>query len=94
MQLKTHLVIGVFALVLFLPVVNHDFIFSVMVLVGTFLPDIDTPFSSMGRNKLSKFIQVFTRHRGMIHSLTFCFALSLLLAIFIPVLAFGFFSRI
>ena len=41
--------------------------------------------------KISKVAQVFTSHRGFIHSLTFCLLISILLAVFIPILAIGFF---
>ncbi|MEA3329389.1 MAG: metal-dependent hydrolase [Nanoarchaeota archaeon] len=91
MKLKTHLAIGIFAMLLFLPIVNSQILFSVMVIVGSLLPDIDTPFSSVGKYKLAKVTQVLTRHRGALHSLTFCFLGSLALAVFVPVLAFGFF---
>ncbi len=91
MLFRTHLAIGVFALVLFLPVVESKLFFGMMVLIGTLVPDIDNAFSKFGRNFFSKFVQATTSHRGIVHSLTLCFGLSLVLAFFIPVLAFGFF---
>ncbi len=91
MQFKTHLAIGVFAALLFFPVVNNPVIFSIMVLVASAFPDIDTPFSRLGKYKFAKMTQVFTEHRGFIHSLTFCLVVSFALALFLPSLAFGFF---
>jgi membrane-bound metal-dependent hydrolase YbcI (DUF457 family) len=91
MLFRTHLVIGVFALVLFLPLVEAPIWFGVTLIIGTMFPDIDNSFSKVGRNFFSKFVQATTSHRGIIHSLTFCLVLSLVLAFFIPVLAFGFF---
>tara|TARA_Y100000310_G_scaffold26539_1_gene25336 strand:- start:178 stop:627 length:450 start_codon:yes stop_codon:yes gene_type:complete len=91
MLIRTHVAIGVLAIILFLPVVESPIVFAVMVLVASVLPDIDTPFSGVGKFKITKLLQIFTRHRGMIHSLTFCLVVSLLLAMFIPILAFGFF---
>ncbi|MFA5020315.1 MAG: metal-dependent hydrolase [Candidatus Pacearchaeota archaeon] len=91
MLLKTHLAIAVFAIILFFPVVNNPLIFSVMVLVATIIPDLDTRFTKIGNLAFSKIVQVFTNHRGVIHSLTFAIFISLFFAIFIPVIAFGFF---
>ena len=91
MQFKTHLAIGIFAIILFFPLVNNGFVFVIITLIATVLPDIDTPFSKVGKYKFSKLTQVFTVHRGFIHSLTFCFLVSVVLAVFLPVLAFGFF---
>ena len=91
MFLKTHLAISAFAIILFFPIVSSPFIFLIMCFFGTILPDMDTPFSGTGKVKIARLFQVFVRHRGMIHSLTFCFAISLILAIFLPSLSFGFF---
>jgi len=91
MLVKTHLAIGAFAIILFFPLVNNPFTFVIIALLATVLPDIDTGFSTIGKNRFNRLVQFFTEHRGAIHSLTFCLVLSLLLAVFIPVLAFGFF---
>ncbi len=91
MLLKTHLAISAFAMILFVSLVKNPFVFLIMCIFGTILPDMDTPFSGTGKVKIARLFQVFTRHRGFIHSLTFCFALSLILAIFLPITAFGFF---
>ena len=91
MLLRTHLAIGAFAIILFLPIVNNAPFFILMALFATVLPDMDSPFTKMGHSKLAKAAQVFTTHRGFIHSLTFCLLISLILALFLPVLVFGFF---
>jgi len=91
MQLKTHLAITVFAIILFFPIVNNPVLFAIVALFATFIPDMDTPFTKIGNKKISKVAQVFTSHRGFIHSLTFCLLISILLAVFIPILAFSFF---
>ena len=91
MLIRTHLVITVFAIILFFPIVNDPVIFVIAALFATFIPDMDTPFTKIGHRKLAKVAQVFTEHRGFIHSLTFCLIFSVLLAIFLPLFAFGFF---
>mgnify|MGYP001569752552 CR=1 FL=1 len=91
MLFKTHLAIGLFAVILFFPLVNNAISFVIVVLIASVIPDIDSAFSKVGRNVPAKVVQVFTKHRGMMHSLTICFLLSLILAVFVPVLAFGFF---
>ena len=91
MLYRTHLAIGFLAAILFLPFVSNPLSFFVITLVASLLPDIDTAFSKVGRNIPAKMVQVFTKHRGMIHSLTLCLIFAFVLSIFFPFLAFGFF---
>ena len=91
MMFKTHLAIGIFAVILFWPLVSNPFSFALVAIIASVIPDIDTAVSKVGRNIPAKIIQVFTTHRGMVHSLTFCAIVSLILSIFLPKLAFGFF---
>lgn len=91
MMLKTHLAITIFFVLVFLPNITDKTIFIITALIATLLPDIDSGFSSVGNNIFSKIIRFLTRHRGMLHSLTFCIIISAVLAAFIPVLALGFF---
>lgn len=91
MIFRTHLAVGIFGILLFLPLVNNPLVFAISTIFATGLPDIDTPFSKFGKHKFLRIIQFFTEHRGMIHSLTFCILVSLLISVFFPVVAFGFF---
>ncbi len=91
MLFKTHLAIGIFAIILFSPLVKDPTTFSIIVLIASLIPDIDTAFSKVGRNIPAKVVQVFTEHRGVLHSLTFCFLITLVISFFLPKLAFGFF---
>ena len=91
MLIKTHLVIVALFIILLIPFVNNPFLFSVIAFFATILPDIDSKFSSIGKPKINRILQFFSKHRGMFHSLTFCFVVSLFLSFFIPVLAFAFF---
>jgi len=91
MLLKTHMAFAVFLMVLFFEHVNSPWIFIGMVLIATILPDIDTGFSSYGRHFIFKPLQWLTKHRGVIHSFTFAVLVSIILAVFYPVLSLGFF---
>ena len=91
MLARTHLVIGIFGIILFWPLVNAPIPFAVVVLIASLFPDIDNAFSRVGKNIPAKLVQVVTEHRGFIHSLTFCVLISVILSVFVPILAFGFF---
>ena len=91
MLMRTHLAIGLFAMIFFLPHVNNKLIFIPAVLIASILPDIDSHFSHIGRSKAMRPLQVFTEHRGMFHSFTFAIIISAIFAFYLPVLAFGFF---
>lgn len=91
MLFKTHLAIGVFAMIFFFPHVNHKLIFVPVVLIASILPDIDSGFSILGKKKIFKPLQAVTRHRGLFHSFTLCVVVSVLFAMYLPVLAFSFF---
>ncbi len=93
MLARTHVAITFAALFLFLPKVENIGMvtFFSVAFIATLLPDIDTAFSFLGKSKFSKVPQFFTKHRGVLHSLSFCVFVSLILAFIFPVLAFPFF---
>ena len=94
MLLKTHLAITVFfVLVLINSVtsVSGKIIFVLMALISTYLPDVDSRFSSIGHRKLSRILQFFTKHRGITHSFTFLLAITFFLVLFSPLISLGFF---
>jgi len=91
MMLKTHYIIVLFFILLFLPAVEHKLIFVVVALFATQLPDIDSRYSRIGRRRIARVLQWFTRHRGMIHSFTFLISVTIVLILIYPVLGFGFF---
>jgi len=91
MLLRTHLTFGVLMIILFVQHINNKLIFAGMVLLATVLPDLDTGFSSWGRHWIFRPLQFFVKHRGVIHSFTTAVVLSVLLAVFWPVGALGFF---
>jgi len=91
MLIKTHLSITLFFVLLFLSAVEQKFIFVVIALIATFIPDIDSRFSKFGRPKIARLLQFFTRHRGVIHSFTFLILITFFLVLFFPVIALPFF---
>ncbi len=91
MMIRTHLAITFLAILLFLPHISSEFVFISVALLSTFLPDIDIPFSTLGKHKGFRFLQNFTQHRGLFHSFSFCILVSFILAFFIPVATLPFF---
>jgi inner membrane protein len=91
MMLKTHLAISVMILLLFLPHVNHRLIFIPVLLFVTIIPDLDSYSSALGKHWIFRPIQLFLSHRGLIHSFTICFILSLAFAFYFPIIALPFF---
>jgi len=91
MLLRTHISITLFFVLLLLPAVNSKFIFVVVALIATLIPDVDSRFSKIGHKKIARVLQFFTKHRGIIHSFTFLIFLTFVLALFFPVVSLGFF---
>ncbi len=91
MLLRTHLTITIFFILIFLFSVEHKIVFVLVALFATFLPDMDTRFSVIGKKKILRIFQFFTKHRGMIHSFTFLISVTIILVLFFPILSFGFF---
>jgi len=91
MLIRTHLVITIFFILIFLSSVNNKLVFVLTALFATFLPDIDTRYSKLGKRKLARILQFFTKHRGIIHSFTFLIGCTFLLVLFFPIISLGFF---
>ena len=91
MMMKTHIAIGVLAIALFLPYINHKLVFVPVVLIASLLPDIDNGFSTLGKKGIFRPLQLFSKHRGIFHSFTFVIIVSIVLAFYLPVLSLSFF---
>lgn len=85
---RTHLALIVLLILIFAPYMNHPIIFGVFAFAASLIPDIDSENSLVGKYKVLRIFQLFTKHRGMIHSISFCTLISVLLALFLPILAF------
>ena len=91
MLLRTHLVFAIFMILIFFNYVSNKWVFVVMVLLATIIPDLDNPNSKYGKEAVFTPLQTFTNHRGFIHSFTIAAILSGIIAIYWPVASFGFF---
>jgi membrane-bound metal-dependent hydrolase YbcI (DUF457 family) len=94
MLAKTHLAIAIFTILLFIPYISGiagKAIFSIVVLMATLLPDVDAGFSTINKIRGLGFIGYFLRHRGWVHSFLPAVVISLVFAIFLPILALPFF---
>lgn len=91
MLIRTHLAITLLFVLAFLSKVNYKLVFVIVALVATFIPDIDSRYTTLGKKKINRIFQFFTKHRGFIHSFTFLILLTLLFLFFIPIIALPFF---
>ncbi|MEM3405531.1 MAG: metal-dependent hydrolase [Candidatus Pacearchaeota archaeon] len=94
MMFKTHLTITLFFILLLLGSISNNinkFIFFFFTLISSILPDIDIRYSIIGKNKMARPIQFFTKHRDFIHSFTFCLLVTIILIFIFPILALSFF---
>ncbi|MGV8152390.1 MAG: metal-dependent hydrolase [Candidatus Nanoarchaeia archaeon] len=91
MLLRTHLAFSILIILILMPYADNKIIFIAFALLSTLIPDIDTAFSSIGNKAYARIVQVFVKHRGLIHSLTMAIILSLAIAILFPLASLGFF---
>lgn len=88
---KTHLAIGLAVAIYFSAYVTEPWIFIPVVLIATLLPDVDSSFSYLGKKAIFRPFQWTTKHRGIMHSYTFCIFVSFFISFFYPVIALPFF---
>ena len=70
--------------------VENPYVFLVIALFSTFLPDMDSFNSKFGKKFFSRVLTAFTKHRGIMHSFIFLFAIYALLDFYLPIVSFGF----
>jgi len=92
MMLRTHFVVGLATALYFLPHIRNKFIFMIVILFASVLPDVDTAFSTIGKRKIFRPIQWVTKHRGLTHTYTLCLFITLIFILFSPILALPFFT--
>ena len=91
MLIKTHLLISLAIALIFFPYVKYPWLFIAVVLLATYIPDIDTPNSKIGNHFFLRPFQWIAGHRGIIHSFVFLVGVVILLALFLPLIALPFF---
>jgi len=87
---KTHLMIGFFITLYFLPYVNNKLVFFPVVMAASIIPDIDSLIAPKKDYKILRALKS-KLYKDFMHSYTLCIILSLLLAFFYPLLALPFF---
>ena len=90
MLIRTHLLITLFFVLIFLSSAENKALFVAVALISAFIPDVDTKFSKLGRKKVFRILQFFVKHRGFLHSFTFLLLAVLLFYLFLPVIVFPF----
>ena len=83
--------ITVFAILIFIPNIDYPIYFAAVALLACMLVDIDSYYSYVGNVAIFRPLQIFTKHRGMIHSITLAVILSILLLFLSPKIALPFF---
>lgn len=91
MLIRTHLAVTLLGILFFIENVEFQYIFVGVALVATFIPDIDTAYSKLGKEKIFRPLQFFVRHRGFIHSFSFLLLVILILILIYPIAALPFF---
>jgi len=91
MLIRTHLSITLFFVLLLISVVEYKFAFALVALLVTFVPDVDSKFSTLGKKKGFRILQFFIKHRGMMHSFGFLILVTFFLVLFFPIISLGFF---
>ncbi len=90
MLIRTHLLITLFFILILFSSVGNKAFFVIVALAATFIPDIDTKFSKLGRKKVFRPLQFFVSHRGFFHSFLFLALISLIFYLFLPLVVLPF----
>jgi inner membrane protein len=94
MRFRTHLAFGVFVSVAFasLTQISDKWIFSLGLLLGSVLPDLDLQTSWIGRRvrPVSWLFNTLLGHRGILHSIWALIPIAALCWVSMPMLAIGF----
>jgi inner membrane protein len=82
---------GVFLALLLFKYFENKWLFIIMILIGSVVPDLDSKKSSYGRHLVFRPLQIFLKHRGAWHSLLIAGLLSIFIGWFGFDLGLGFF---
>jgi membrane-bound metal-dependent hydrolase YbcI (DUF457 family) len=90
MLIRTHLAIAVFFIFQLMNYFENKFLFAFIVVISTFIPDIDSRFSKLGKRKIFRPIQFFAGHRKIFHSFLFLILISVPLFFISQIIFYGF----
>lgn len=92
---RTHLAIaaGIIFYFLDVPQLRNKLIFTIVVLIASFLPDLESAFLGPKTSSHGFLRKIFYSEprNGILHTYTICISVSILLALFYPIYAFPFF---
>lgn len=71
MLIRTHLAITIFGVLLYMGQVEQKIVFVLVALAATYVPDIDSRYSKIGKYWVFRPFQFFVKHRDFIHSILF-----------------------
>lgn len=91
MLIRTHLAITLFFILIFISSVEGKIVFAVVAFLATFIADVDSKHSTLGKRKIFRPLQFFVKHRTILHSFTFLILITAFFALFYPIIALGFF---
>ncbi len=90
MLIRTHLLITLFFVLVLFSSIENKAVFIAVALIATLVPDIDTPFSRVGKKKIFRPLQFFVTHRGIFHSFVFLALIAIILYFVLPAVVFPF----
>jgi inner membrane protein len=90
MLIRTHLVVALFFGLIFLNYFENKLLFLSIVLISTFIPDIDSRFSKLGKRIIFRPLQFFAGHRKIFHSFLFLGLISFPLFFISKLIFYGF----
>ena len=90
MLIRTHIAVAVFVGFLLLNFVSDPAFFFISVVVVTFIPDLDSFNSKIGKKFFSRVLTAFTKHRGIMHSFLFMILAYFVLYFYFKIISFGF----
>lgn len=77
-----------FSILFLIEHVNYKIAFFVVALIAGVMPDLDSGFGNKGGLRILKFL---SNQGGVLHSLTFCILVTIVLAAYLPIYALPFF---
>ena len=96
MRAQTHLAFGFFSGLVLMNYINigNKYLFFVFLLLGSLLPDIDTPNSKISNRipVIPKILSIFAKHRGIFHSIFLALGFAAVIWMFEPVYGIALFS--
>jgi len=93
MLIRTHLAISFLVILFLIDFVDGNyqkFIFIFFVFISTFLPDIDSKNSQLGRFFIFRPFQFFVKHRDFVHSFLFMILIGSFIFLFSKIAFYGF----